>query len=98
MQLNNLDTKHSANALVLRYNIRRMHFRIFLKLGQTNENEMPTNDASITWDIKKSKIVKVATLKIPIQIFATKERYKLAENLSLKFEYNALFKENCFKS
>ena len=33
-------------------------------------------------DIKKSKIVKVATLKIPIQIFATKERYKLAENLS----------------
>lgn len=54
----------------------------FLIQIQTNENEMPTNDASITWNIKKSKIVKVATLKIPIQIFATKERYKLAENLS----------------
>lgn len=54
----------------------------FLIQIQTNENEMPINDASVIWDMKKSKIVKLATIKIPMQIFATKERYKLAENLS----------------
>ena len=31
---------------------------------------------------KKSKIVKVTMIKIHRQIFTTKERYKLAENLS----------------
>lgn len=54
----------------------------FLIQIQTNENEMPINDASIVWDMRKSKIVKLATIKIPMQRFATKERYKLAENLS----------------
>ena len=48
---------------------------------------MPTNDASITWDIKKSKIVKVATLKIPIQIFATKERYKFCTGTPVAFNF-----------
>ncbi len=54
----------------------------FVVQFQSNEKDMPINDASVKWDTKKSKMVKLATVKIPIQRFATKERYKLAETLS----------------
>lgn len=54
----------------------------FVVQFQSNEKDMPVNDASVKWDTKKSKMVKLATVKIPIQRFATKERYKLAETLS----------------
>ena len=54
----------------------------FIVQFQTNEKEMPTTDAAVKWDTKKSKMIKLATIKIPMQIFATRNRYKLAETLS----------------
>lgn len=49
---------------------------------QTNEKEMPINDASIKWDEKKAPFIKLGQIKIPTQKFTTKQRYDLAEVLS----------------
>lgn len=49
---------------------------------QTNDNEMPLNDASVKWDEKKSPFIKLGQIKIPAQVFTTRQRYDLAEILS----------------
>ncbi|MGL4914056.1 MAG: hypothetical protein ACRC3Y_16665 [Romboutsia sp.] len=54
----------------------------FMVQFQSNDKEMPINDASIKWDEKKSPFIKLAQIKIPIQKFTTKERESLAEVLS----------------
>lgn len=54
----------------------------FVVQFQTNEKEMPINDASIEWDENKSPFIKVAEIIIPKQNFNTSERKYLEENLS----------------
>lgn len=49
---------------------------------QTNEKDMPTEDASINWYNKNSPYIKLATIKIKKQDFNTKNRIELAEDLS----------------
>jgi hypothetical protein len=43
---------------------------------------MPVEDAGVEWSEEESPFIKVATLRIPVQGFRTKEREELAENLS----------------
>lgn len=54
----------------------------FMIQFQTDENEMPINDASVEWNEEKSPFIKVAQIKIPPQKFTTKEREALGEILS----------------
>lgn len=49
---------------------------------QTNEKDMPTEDASIKWDKEKSPYIKLATIKIKKQDINTKSRIDFAEDLS----------------
>jgi len=43
---------------------------------------MPVENAGVEWSEKESPFIKVATLRIPPQIFRTREREELAEDLS----------------
>ena len=54
----------------------------FMVQFQTNNKEMPINDASVKWDENKSPFIKLGEIKIPTQEFTTKERDDLAEVLS----------------
>jgi hypothetical protein len=54
----------------------------FMVQFQTDPREMPIEDASVRWDEEVSPFRKVATIKIPAQIFDTPEQMKTAENLS----------------
>ena len=54
----------------------------FMVQFQTDPREMPIEDASVRWDEKASPFRKVATIKIPSQVFDSEEQMKFAENLS----------------
>ena len=54
---------------------------------QTDPKKMPLEDASVIWDEKLSPFVKVATLRIPPQIFTLPERFELAEQLRFNIEH-----------
>jgi len=43
---------------------------------------MPIEDAGVTWSEEASPFRKVATIRIPAQIFDTEEQMKMAENFS----------------
>lgn len=58
------------------------HEAIFDFMVQFQAKGMPINDASVKWSESKSPFIKLATLKIPIQEFTTKEREELGEVLS----------------
>ncbi|MBC7655775.1 MAG: catalase, partial [Frankiaceae bacterium] len=49
---------------------------------QLQATGMPIEDASQRWDERRSPLVKVATLTIPVQKFRTAQRQELAERLS----------------
>ena len=54
----------------------------FMVQLQTDPRQMPIEDASVRWNEKASPFRKVATIRIPAQIFDTQERMTIAENLS----------------
>ena len=54
----------------------------FMIQVQKNPNRMPIEDAGVEWSEKESPFIKVASLHISPQFFRTKEREKLAEDLS----------------
>lgn len=54
----------------------------FMIQVQKNPDRMPVEDAGVEWSEKDSPFIKVATIRMPPQIFRTKERVELAENLS----------------
>jgi hypothetical protein len=54
----------------------------FMIQVQKDPRRMPLEDAGIEWSEKESPFIKVATLRIPPQVFRTREREELAEDLS----------------
>ena len=54
----------------------------FMIQVQTDPVKMPVEDATIIWDESLSPFEKVATIRIPSQVFNTPERLEFAENLS----------------
>jgi hypothetical protein len=49
---------------------------------QTNPNDMPVEDPTITWEQDKSPFVKIATVVIPKQVFDTPAQNQYCEDLS----------------
>lgn len=58
-----------------------VYFDFLIQL-QTDPVKMPVEDATIIWDENLSPFEKVATIRIPCQVFNTPERLEFAENLS----------------
>ena len=56
-------------------------FDFMLQL-QKDPGRMPVEDAGVEWREDESPFIKVATLRIPAQVFRTGERQELAEDLS----------------
>lgn len=54
----------------------------FMVQVQKDTRRMPVEDAGVEWSEQESAFIKVATLRIPVQSFRTREREELAENLS----------------
>jgi hypothetical protein len=54
----------------------------FMIQFQTDPDQMPIEDASKAWDESISPFQKVATIKIPVQSFDSKEQMEFCENLS----------------
>jgi catalase len=54
----------------------------FMVQLQSSPEAMPVEDPTILWDERLSPFVKVATIRIPRQVFDTAERNQLAEDLS----------------
>lgn len=54
----------------------------FMIQRQKDPDRMPVEDAGVEWSEKESPFIKVASLRIPIQVFRTRERAELAEDLS----------------
>ncbi|MBF0100314.1 MAG: catalase family protein [Desulfobacterales bacterium] len=54
----------------------------FMIQVQKDPDRMPVEDAGVEWSEKESPFIKVAALRIPPQIFRTREREELAEDLS----------------
>jgi len=54
----------------------------FMIQVQKDPDRMPVEDAGVEWSEKESPFVKVASIRIPSQIFRTGEREELAEDLS----------------
>ncbi len=54
----------------------------FMVQFQTDPDQMPIEDASVTWNEAASPFRKVATIRIPAQSFDTEEQLEIAENLS----------------
>jgi hypothetical protein len=54
----------------------------FLVQPQVDARRMPIEDATVIWDEKLSSFKKVATIRIPKQIFDTPERDAVGEHLS----------------
>jgi hypothetical protein len=54
----------------------------FMIQVQKDPGRMPVEDAGVEWNEKESPFIKVATLRIPPQVFRTREREELAEDLS----------------
>jgi catalase len=67
--------------LVKRLSEQAAYFDFLVQL-QTDPIKMPIEDATIDWKESDSPWIKVATLKIPKQIFDTPERRQFDENLS----------------
>ena len=56
-------------------------FDLMMQL-QKDPGRMPVEDAGVEWSEDESPFIKVATLRIPAQVFRTREREDLAEDLS----------------
>jgi len=54
----------------------------FMIQVQKNPVRMPVEDAGVEWSETESPFIKVATIRIPPQVFRTAEREELAEDLS----------------
>jgi hypothetical protein len=54
----------------------------FMIQVQKDPERMPVEDAGVEWNEKESPFIKVATLRILPQVFRTRERDELAEDLS----------------
>jgi hypothetical protein len=54
----------------------------FLVQLQSNPVTMPMEDPTIPWDESAAPFTKVATIRIPIQSFESKEQMQFGENLS----------------
>jgi hypothetical protein len=54
----------------------------FMIQVQKDPGRMPVEDAGVEWNEKESPFIKVATLRISPQVFRTREREELAEDLS----------------
>jgi hypothetical protein len=54
----------------------------FMVQFQTDPRQMPVEDPRVRWNEEVSPFRKVATIRIPAQVFDTEERMKIAENLS----------------
>jgi len=54
----------------------------FMVQLQGSPKAMPVEDPTILWDERQSPFVKVATIRIPRQVFDTAEQNQLAEDLS----------------
>jgi catalase len=54
----------------------------FLIQRQTNSVKMPIDDATVEWDEAQSPFQKVATIRIPRQVFDSPEQTMFGENLS----------------
>ncbi|UBF26686.1 catalase family protein [Kovacikia minuta CCNUW1] len=54
----------------------------FLIQRQTDPVKMPIDDATVEWSEKESPLQKVATIRIPRQVFDSREQAKFGENLS----------------
>jgi hypothetical protein len=54
----------------------------FMMQLQKDPGRMPVEDAGVEWREDESPFIKVATLRIPAQVFRTREREDLAEDLS----------------
>lgn len=54
----------------------------FMIQVQKDPVKMPVEDAAVEWSENESPFIKVATLRIPPQVFITREREILAEDLS----------------
>lgn len=54
----------------------------FMIQVRKDSGRMPVEDAGVKWSEKESPFIKVATLRIPAQVFRTGEREELAEELS----------------
>jgi hypothetical protein len=54
----------------------------FLVQRQTDPAKMPIDDATVEWSEKESPFQKVATIKIPRQVFDSSEQETFGENLS----------------
>ena len=54
----------------------------FLIQQQANPDKMPIDDPTIKWNEKDAPFQKVATIRIPRQVFDTPEQLKFGENLS----------------
>lgn len=57
------------------------HFDFMIQF-QTDPVKMPVEDATVVWDAAESPYIKVATIRIPMQVFDTDRRFRFAENLS----------------
>ena len=54
----------------------------FMIQVQKDPARMPVEDAGVEWNETESPFIKVATVRIPPQVFRTREREELAEDLS----------------
>lgn len=54
----------------------------FMMQRQKDPGRMPVEDSGVEWSEDDSPFIKVATLRIPAQVFRTREREDLAEDLS----------------
>ncbi len=54
----------------------------FMMQLQKDPGRMPVEDAGVEWSEDESPFIKVATLRIPAQVFRTREREDMAEDLS----------------
>jgi hypothetical protein len=54
----------------------------FMVQRQTDAEQMPVEDPTITWTERRSPFRTVATIRIPSQVFTSKARRDFAENLS----------------
>lgn len=54
----------------------------FLIQIRNGEKDMPINDASVEWSKNKCPFIKIGEISIPKQVFISKERNYLSENLS----------------
>lgn len=54
------------------------------------DDTMPINDASIKWNEEKSPYIKLATIEIDPQVFTTKERENISENLSFSPDHSLI--------